>query len=234
MSVPNTPENHLLLEGLGNLVLTPVSLRRIFLLLTRLHFSDASHYGDKAIPLKNFIWSPDEKLRKLFIDYDYNYRPTDLEQRPGVFIGVDDITYARQVIDNQRENTADRSGTSFTYRAETGIILRHISLTPDEALTLGELSVDFYAGIRKMLMEQMKLQNFDLAALKATKPFLRTEMQTDQQFSCDLVMRISFLHDWTTFRESHRIKTVSFREAVTAYALPTNDGTAPKPQEMEQ
>lgn len=232
--VINTPENNSLIAGLGNLALTPVSLRRIFLLLTRLHFSDSKHYGDKAEPLKDFIWSADDKVRKLFIDYDYHYQPTHLEQRPAVFVGVDDLIFTRQVLDNQRENTEDRSGTNFTYKAETSIILRHISLTPDEALTLGELSVDFFAGVRKMLMETMRLQHFDVTALKSTRPFLRTEVQSDQQFSCDLIMRISFLYDWVTFRESHRIKTVSFKEAVVAYALPTNNDTAPKPQEMQQ
>src|SRR5882672_1429329 len=112
MSAPNTPANQTLLEGFSNLILGPVSLRRIFLLLTRIHYSDPAHYGEFKDKMAKFVWSQDDTKRKLFIDYDYNYRPTNLEQRPAVFVGVDDVTYRRVVIDNARNVTEDNSGTS--------------------------------------------------------------------------------------------------------------------------
>ena len=119
MSAPNTPENQTLLASFANLILGPVSLRRVFLLLTRLHYSDSAHYGEFKERMSEFIWSKDDTKRKLFIDYDYNFRPTDLEQRPAIFVGTDAISYRRVVIDNQRAVKEDNSGVSSSYIAET-------------------------------------------------------------------------------------------------------------------
>ena len=225
MSVPNTPENQSLLEGFSNLILGPVSLRRIFLLLTRLHYSDPAHYGEFKDKMSSFVWSQDDTKRKLFIDHDYNFRPTKLEQRPAIFVGTDAIMYRRVAIDNVRAITEDSSGKSSSYVAETGIIIRHISMTPDEALALGEMSAIFFSGVRALLKQHMKLHTFDIVKLDSTKPFLREAAEPDQQFSCDLVMKLAYVHDWTTIWESHRVKTVSIREAVAAYALPAGEQT---------
>jgi len=225
MSAPNTPANQTLLEGFSNLILGPVSLRRIFLLLTRIHYSDPAHYGEFKDKMAKFVWSQDDTKRKLFIDYDYNYRPTNLEQRPAVFVGVDDVTYRRVVIDNARNVTEDNSGTSSSYAAETGIIFRHISMTPDEALALGEMTAMFFTGMRKNLIQQMKLHAFDLVKLSSTKPFLRSSEEPDQQFVCDTVLRLSYIHDWTTRWESHRIKTVSFEAALAGFSIGNSPAT---------
>jgi len=222
MSAPNTPNNQKLLEGFADLILGPVSLRRIFLLLTRIHYSDPAHYGEFKDKMAKFVWSQKDTERKLFIDYDYNYRPTNLEQRPAIFIGTDAVSYRRVVIDNARNVTDDNSGTSSSYAAETSIIVRHISMTPDEALALGEMTAMFYSGMRKNLMQQMKLHAFDLVNQSSTKPFLRTSEEPDQQFICDTIMRLSYIHDWTTSWESHRVKTISFEAAVTGFSMPSN------------
>lgn len=228
MSAPNTPENQTLLESFGNLILGPVSLRRVFLLLTRLHYSDPAHYGEYTRNLSQFVWSPDDSKRTLFIDYDYNYRPTKLEQRPAVFVGLNDFGYRRVALDNARSVIEDNSGTSSSYIAETSLIIRHISLTPDEALALGEMTAVFFAGIRQLLKTRMKLHSFDLAQLNSTKVFMRQAEEPDQQFVCDTIMKVSFVFDWTTLWESHRVKTVSLTEAVVAYSQTT--GT----QKLEQ
>ncbi len=219
-SAPNTPVNNALLEGLAELRIGPVSLRRIFLLLTRLHYSTPNNYGAYKEVLDTLVWSQDDLKRKLHIDYDYHYLPSKLEQRPAIFVGTDDIKLERLVQDNYRENVSDNSGTMSSMKAGSAVIIRHISMTPDESLALVELSSDFYAGIRQLLKERLKLHSFDIGAIRTAKPFSRSPEQPDQMFACDLIMPISWIWDWTTTREGHRIKTIGFTEAVTSCSLP--------------
>lgn len=219
-SVPNTSENAALLDGLADLRLGQVALRRIFLLLTRLHYSTPDNYGDHKAALQELVWSQDDLKRKLHIDYDYHYTPTKLEQRPAIFVGTDDVAFKRVILDNFRNVTEDNSGTSSSYVASTTVIARHISGTPDEAMALGELSADFYLGIRQMIKERMRVHSFDISGIRSAKPFSRQPEQPDQMFACDLIMPISWIWDWTTTRESHRIKTIGFKEAVESCALP--------------
>lgn len=219
-SAPNTPGNNALLDGLAELRIGQVSLRRIFLLLTRLHYSTSDNYGDHKVALKELIWSQDDLKRKIFIDYDYHYRPNKLEQRPAIFVGTDDVSFRRVVLDNHRKVVEDNSGTVSSYVASTTLIVRHISPTPDEAMAIGELSADFYLGIRQMIKDRMRVHSFDVGSIRSAKPFARGPDEPDQMFACDLIMPISWIWDWTTTRESHRIKTIGFKEAVESLALP--------------
>lgn len=214
-----------LVESLEKLVLSPVSLRRIFTLFTRLHYSDPVHYQGRFEDLSNYVWSADPTRCTLFVDFDYNFQPKNTERLPAIFVGVSDVKYQKIVQDNRDTETEDRAGVIQIYRALTSVIVRHLSVTPDESLRLAELSAEFFMGIRPLLMERMHLGMFEVAQQVNTRPFMREATQPDQVFTSDIIMPLEYDVRWESVRESHRIKTVSFSDALAKYALPTSSQT---------
>ncbi len=196
---------------------TMVSLRRMFLLLTRAHFSDNAHYGGFKDQLAKYVWHRETRQSGLWIDFDYHLDAKKLEQRPAIFVGTDDITYKQVVTDNRKGTTADNSGKEFVTVGNTTVILRHISSTPDDALTLCELSTQFYLGIRPLMQERVGFRSYHVAAQKSSRPFDRAPQQADQQFTADLIIALEFNAIWLAVEESHRIKTISFSASQTEF-----------------
>lgn len=208
-----------LLEHCANFALGPVSLRRVFLLMTRIHFSDANNYGPQKEALANFVWHKDANLRKLNIELDYIFDAKRADLFPGVYVGVGDIDYKQKVTDNRDSSTEDRSGTNRVMEGATTIILRHASQQPDECLQLAELSFGFYTGIREMLMDKMRLSSMDVRRLSTPRFFTPdSSTEADRKFCADIIMGISFNASWTTFCESHRIKTITFGQTINEFA----------------
>lgn len=206
-------------DVMGELAMGPVMLRRVFLILTRVHFSSPEHYGPFKEKLNNFIWTPQPATCTLKIENDFIYSPKVTDTTPAIFVGVGDIGYSKRVQDAHKGVNEDRSGKEQINTGVAAIILRHRAGQADECLRLAEQSYSYYCGIRPLLMNRMKFQTFDVESLRSTKPFARTPDQADQQFLVDLVMNLSFSASWTTFTESHRIKTISFNEAIANYDI---------------
>jgi hypothetical protein len=210
-------DNFQLIDELSRLVLTPVTIRRIFLLLTRLHYSTNENYGILKEKLKDFTWNP--KDGKLHIDYDYNYDPAQLDKRPAIFVGRDDIQYTKVVTGDHSGHSEDRSGEQFTKTAKTSVILRHIAKSPDESETLADLSSQFFMGITPMIRDSLqgKILEYEVIGLKSSRPFERTSQQADQHFMSDLIIGLAYNSIWMTSFESHRIKTITFKESLAEF-----------------
>ncbi len=208
-----------LLSNLGKIALTPVNIRAVFIMLTRIHYSDPDHYGSLKPKLSPFIWSKDKKIRTLHIDYDYNFDPQNLDLRPAIFIGTSDIDYRKVAVDNAHSQSEDKASEMYAKIASTNVILRHIGKTPDESFALGDLTAQFYLGMRKMLQERLKVSAFDVVRLMSSKPFERQSQQADQQFIVDLVLNLQYNAAWLVIREGHRLKTVSYAQSLADFSL---------------
>lgn len=203
------------LEGLHEIVPNGVTLRRMFLLLTRLHYSSADNFGAMAEKLKEYVWTPG-LTTKLKIDLDFNYIRGKKDTVPCIYVGTDDIGYNRKVVDNQKSTNEDRSGENYVKGSATNIILRHAASSPDDAWIMADLTAQFYLGIRKMLIDKTGFESFEVVAQKGTKIFMRTAEESDQQFEVDLLMSLTFNSIWLTTLESHRIKTWGFAKSLAA------------------
>jgi hypothetical protein len=212
--IPPTPAvtaDFAVLDGLYQIELSPITIRGIFLLLTRLHYSTPDNYGNLREQLRRFVWSKNQKETALLIelDYEYNPKPADASgQRPAIYVGTNDYVFAQAVINSLMDRTDNRAGTNFTSNVKVEVILRHVGKTPDEALALSTLSKKFYQGIRTLLQEKLRVKTFDIARIATSRPFERTSVQPDQQFMSDLVMNLVYEDSWTTIREGHILKTV--------------------------
>lgn len=208
----------LLLERLSQIALTPLTIRSIFLMLTRIHWSDPDNFGSLKPKLVNFVWSRDEKQRTVNIDYDYNYDENVMSQRPSIFVGTSDFDFLRVVVDNRRGISEDRSTEDYVKLASTNIILRHIGKTPDESWTMADLTTQFFLGMRKMLQEQLKVHAFEATKLVASKPFERAANQANSQFIVDLLLSLQYNAAWLIVREGHRLKTVTYKQCLAEFS----------------
>jgi hypothetical protein len=209
----------IVIESLHRVAINPITIRKIFLLLTRVHYSDADNYGAYKPQLSNFVWSKDPAIVKLYIDFDYNYDPLKMDRRPAIYVGTSDIDFKQVVVDNSKNMSEDRSAEEYVKEASTNIIIRHIGKTPDESWALGDLSLQYYLGIRKMLQERLKVSKLEVIKLMASKPFERTTQQADQQFIVDLLVNLQYNAAWLTMREGHRIKTVTYAQSLADFAI---------------
>lgn len=215
MTTPTNPTEvkpeQLSLEGLSYQMLNIAMARRVFLLLTRAHFSNPDHYGHLSVPLAECRWTNDPKTCTLPVEYDYNYDPKQMERRPAIFVGCGDMVMQRKVLDNSARVTADGRGEEFASVGSYPVIIRHIGKTPDESLLLADLTFQFYLGIRKLLKEKAQLQSFEVMRVGTTRPFERTAEKTDATFMADLTLKVETNMTWLSVRESHVIKSTSFR-----------------------
>jgi hypothetical protein len=212
----------------GRLVLTPVTLRRVFVLLTRLHYSDPANYGEFSKRFENFIWSADPKIRQLHIDYDYNYNPAAIDRRPAIYVGTDDLEYRKTVLDNHNQCTPDRSGELKNKVAVTKIIIRHIGATADETLAMADLSAQFFMGIGSMMKDALgqRLMEYEVVGVKSSRPFEKSGEQADQNFIADLLISFAYNAVWLIKYESHRIKTITLEQSIAELGNPRySEGT---------
>lgn len=211
---PVSQENpdELLLERLGNVGLNPVSIRGIFLMLTRIHWSDPDNYGTMKHKLGGMVWSKNVEKSKVFIDYDYNYNPEEIGKRPALFVGTGDFGFRKVAVDNLRSRSEDRATDDYVMVTETNVIIRHIGKTPDESLAMGDLTSQFFLGMRKLLQDRLKVHGFDIIKLASSRPFESPSQKADSQFVVDLIMSLQYNSVWLITREGHRLKTVRIKQ----------------------
>lgn len=182
-----------------------INMRRIFLLLMRLHYSDAANYGDYSQDLSGMTWDESEKSPML-IDLLYLYNWDRPSPRPAVYVGFKDYVFKPSGINSEAGSNEDGSQTYQTKIVTTRLVLRHVAPGGDLAQLMAENSISFLEGVRPMLLS--RLRHSGLMKLDANvigEPVLR-EKSPDRHFTVDAAGELAFNFVITTNLESHRIK----------------------------
>ena len=196
------------LQELKETSLDLVQLRRIFLMLTREHFSDAANYY-RVEEMAPIVYHEEPAKRTLDIDLDYIYDANEVEKKPSIYVGTGPVQFAKQVVDNYETASEDGSIRYHTTRGSVQIGLSHIATEADVALQLGVQSLHFFAGIRHLLMGALpNVLQYEI--LQLTQPQL-TDPGKIRNFQVDLQISLLFNTDWATYMEGHRISDVLFR-----------------------
>ena len=96
------------LQELKETSLDLVQLRRIFLMLTREHFSDAANYY-RVEEMAPIVYHEEPAKRTLDIDLDYIYDANEVEKKPSIYVGTGPVQFAKQVVDNYETASEDGS-----------------------------------------------------------------------------------------------------------------------------
>jgi len=208
-------DNRDFFKALDKIYLAPVSIRRIFLLLTRLHYQTADNFGEMKEQMKNYIWSSKTDECKVLIDLDFHYDPKNLGKRPAIFVGLDDVEYKRIALDNHAYFSYDTSGQHLIKTAQTKVIIRHIADSPDDAMTMENLTCQFFLGLQPVIRDTLpQVLEYDVVASKSSRPFEKTSQQAEQRFVSDTIIAFSYVSAWMVTFESHRIKKISFEQCL--------------------
>ena len=186
----------------------PVSLRHIFLLLTRNHFSNPDNFGDVPEVFRRYTYSDKESDRKVTIDLSFNYARKDQGKTPSVYVNVGDFTFNRDRHADFSRYNSDMSGRVGSNQCTVPITISHLGITGDEALMMGTVTTAFYLGITNVLVEKLGLLQFSVKQLSQIRP---KEIQSGlTMFESVLSMELTFEVNWETYTESHKIKNISY------------------------
>jgi len=200
-----------ILSKLGYEDLSPVDLRRIFLLLSRTCFSKVENYNNQdAAEIKDdppLIYSDDKYEKKIDVNLDFIYDPEEVGVRPGVFVGLGPIQFERQVIDDFAGRSDDNSTRYFANISNTSLIIRHISTSPDLCYTLANITSGFYLGMIGLMKDSLPgLGDFHISSISNIQP---VDPDRERQFKVDVTFSMSYMFAWTNYLEGHRLKEIT-------------------------
>lgn len=189
--------------------MTIVNMRRIFLLMMRVHWSDSDHFGFFEEHLGCETYNYDDPKQGLTVDLRETFDPTNTDRFPGVFVGFHNgFTFDKKAIDDFHSRNTDRSRTHRVKRTSGRLVVSHIHKSADIALSMGEIDAEFLFGIREALFAQLPLRGFDITNIgepvkvgEAPQRFYRVEVVAE--LTADFAV--------TTNIESHRIKKIAAR-----------------------
>lgn len=187
--------------------ITAVNLRRIFLLLMRVHWSDSDHFGSIGQHLTCDQYNYADPRDGLKVDLVETFDPENTSTSPGVYVGLKKgIKYKKKVVADFVEHSDDRARTDAVKEAQTLLVISHVNASADQALAMGEIDVTFLFGVRPALMQRMNIRGFDILTL--TDP-LKIDEAPNRDYQVDVVASLTFDLSVTTNIESHRIKKIA-------------------------
>lgn len=183
----------------------PVVMRRLFLLLTRLNFSDPAHYGSfYADQFSTIIYSDDATAKTLDVELMSLYTPSKTFSRPSVFVGFGGgMDFERVAVGDYAGSSTDNSREYTAHRVNATLLLNHTSKDSDQALALATLSATYFIGIQNLLKSCFGLQSFRAGKVTDAQ---KIEGNPDLTFLSTFTASLSYEYVVASSLESHRIK----------------------------
>lgn len=179
-------------------------LRRVFILLARLHYSDPSNYGPMQKAMKQYTYAPEGKKGTVNITLEELESVAQEDFFPAIQVAIEDVSFDRNVLGDVSGNDGERGLT-----AKTALSIHHCSQAADEAAQLAGLTAVFFAGIGPVIQKQLNLLTFIPARI--TKP-VKVDSSAQQSFRLyrsTFQATIAFDYSWVTQLESHLIRTAT-------------------------
>lgn len=191
-----------------NLPTDTVTLRKAFLSMLRLHFSDPGHYGVYRDELGCIFYDDDPLKSKLHIALSHTTDPKKVGPVPAIYVGLEAMRFAKQAINNYEAISDDMATSIFTQECQSSLKVSHIAEHADQALLLAENTLSVMAGMRPMLMEAFDFLMFDVGSLSEPKPY---QKEPEGSYIVDVTVALAFNFRMSCNIESHplaRIRTV--------------------------
>ena len=206
--------------------LDPVRLRRIFLMLTREHFSNPENYLNES--LKPIVYNDSSDQSSLDIDLDFIYDADEIGKKPAIYIGTTPFNFKKQVINNASASSDDNSVEFYTTECTTAINIRHITTAADLSLQLATQSVNFFGCLRAHLMSMIPgILQYEIAQL--TPPAL-IEQSKIRVFQSNITINFAFNSLWASSIEGHRLKRIIFTHDLGFQPMPLEDTIVIEPE----
>ena len=139
-------------------------------------------------------------------DRDYIYDGEEVNMRPAVYVGFDNVMFERQVLGDSGGYSEDNSTAHQAGLSKTNLILRHISPSPDLSYALADTSAEYYLALTHMLQRSMPaLGDFRLNTISKIQMI---DPDRERSFRVDVVFSLVFMFAWNIVSEDQRLKDI--------------------------
>lgn len=204
-----------IVTGLFRLSLTPAVLRRLMLVLTRLHYQNPTHYP-KGTPdsMRELFWTKDPKTSKLRIELGNSYPGNEQKgHTDAVYIDMMDITFSKQVVENYAGVNERKDVKQYVKQASTNVILRHVMKDYDMTTEFAFMTGVYFSAVRDMVMrdgDKNGVKGFELVQQLVPRSFNKSAVQSDELFVSDIIVSVTWNLTWNVITESHTLKSWQF------------------------
>lgn len=183
-----------------------VMLRRIFLLLTRIHWSDGRNHYQEDVDFSCLTYSDTDSESKLSVELTDVYDDNDTDNFPGVFIGFQNgFKMSKQVLDYNAGSSEDNSVMYKTVTWDGILSIKHVHSSADTALAMADSTFVFLTAVRESMFRRFSIQKMDF---ENVSPPARLEAdKSNRFFSVDLTLSLQFTVTVNVNIEGHRLKT---------------------------
>lgn len=179
-----------------------VSLRRAYLMMLRVHWSDAANLGDLQDVLGCQLYS-DEAGSKLNVTLNYLFDVKKTDSYPAVILGFGDFVATKNTLNNYAGMSEDYGATYYSLPTKVQMTISHIHANPDTATAMAESTATFLLGTRDATMRRLNLRSYDLTGISAVKPL---EKLPTRYFNVEVSVQLDFNMAVTVNLEGHRLK----------------------------
>lgn len=194
--------------------LNVVDLRKIFIAMTRIHFSDADNFGDLKNELCDVVYEGPEDPKKKFI-IDSVSRAVGGDENPThqILVSVVGMESRKLGIGDEGEpafEAQDLSGMTANRKDQSSIRFFCASISEDTAQLMAVSLRDFFQAQKEMMLQNMGFFEWELVSLS---PGRRRDSQNPSKgFEYTLVLNVAVGY-YLTVRDlgSHRLKTLNLQ-----------------------
>lgn len=192
--------------------LTPVLLRRFFLLMLRAHFSDPANYGPEIEDdLKCVYWTPDPNDRT--IDIDVAGSDKGESRNPQIWIRLGNFQFKRQGFDSKHHDYGDDNASEVTILGcSCQLLIGHEGRTVDIAYNLAWSTLCFLLGFRDSIKDMLGGEYAGFIPEILGEPNM-LEAAPKDRIRVDVGARLDINIAVVTTVESHRLKIVALTPA---------------------
>lgn len=179
-----------------------VTLRRVFLLMMRVHWSDTHNFGDLKDELSCLVYS-DEAGSRLDVILDYMFDSKQTTSYPAIILGFGDMTTKKNSLDNYAGISEDYAAKYYALPTSIPLKISHIHSNADTAAAMAESTATFLLGTREPMMQRLNLRAFDITSISAVNLY---EKAPSRYFKVEVSAQLDFNMAVTVNLEGHRLK----------------------------
>lgn len=184
-----------------------ITLRRAFLLLTRVLWLTADNFGRYREQLSTYLYSSDESKRKLLVDLAHNADPSLTQIAiPAIYVGVGAFQYTQAVIGDLSSLSDDTSRQVFTTRGENLVQWMHYGQHADQTAAMAEVTQGVVGGFGPLLVKYLGLDNYRVVSM--SPPIPRKNSDGTTYFQVNVAANFKFNNSIVVATESLRIKKI--------------------------
>jgi hypothetical protein len=197
------------LTSLKTYPLDQVSLRRVFLIMLRFHYSDAANFGamEKTLAKYTYVKSAPE-LSGVDIQLVDAIPFSPESVYPCITISVGDMKLRREVISDMSAADGHR-GLSAASRLDVD----HYSENADESLTLAGATCAYFTGFAEVLRDRMMLMRFQPNGTQGPEYISDKKISALQLYRSRFSAEIHYDYSWCLNYESHLIREINIQTA---------------------